>query len=74
MTKYVWGCDKEKIDVYIKRAFKQCHIKLGSSKVPLGLRVEHFRSNLDACCRPSHEHPVYLRRHKIFLDWYSVHG
>ncbi len=35
--------------------------------------IEHLRSNLDACCRCSREHPVYLRRHKICLDWYGVH-
>ncbi len=46
----------------------------GSLEVPPGFRVEHFRSNLDASCRPSHEHPVYLIRHKICLDWYGVHG
>jgi hypothetical protein len=74
MTKSVWGCDKEKIAAYIERAFKQCHNKLGSLEVPPGFKVEHFRSNLDACCRRSCEHPVYLRRHKICLDWYGVHG
>jgi len=74
MMKYVWGCDKEKIVAYIKRAFKQCHSKLGSSEVPQRFRVEHFKSNLDAYCRRSREHPVYLRRHKICLDWYGVHG
>jgi hypothetical protein len=74
MTKSVWGCDKEKTFAYVKRAFKQCHSKLASSKVPPGFRVEHFRSNLDACCRCFHEHPIYLRRHKICLDWYGVHG
>ncbi len=74
MTKFVWGCDKEKIAAYIKRAFKQCHSKLGSSEVPPGFRVEHLKSNLDACCRRSCEHPVYLGRHKICLDWYGVRG
>jgi hypothetical protein len=74
MTKSVWGCDKEKTVAYIKRAFKQCHSKLSSSEVPPRLRVEHFRSNLNACCRRSCEHQVYLRRHKICLDWYGVHG
>ncbi len=38
MTKSVWGCDKEKIVAYIKRAFKQCHNKVTSSEVPLGFR------------------------------------
>ncbi len=74
MTKSVWGCDKEKTAAYIKHAFKQCHSKLGSSEVPPRLRVEHFRSNLNACCWRSCEHLVYLRRHKICLDWYGVHG
>ncbi len=74
MTKFVWGCDKEKTTAYIKRVFEQCHIKLGSSEVLPGFRVEHFRSSLDACCRPSCEHPIYLKRHKICLDWYGVHG
>jgi len=74
MTKSIWGCDKEKIAAYIKRAFKQCHSKLGSLEVPPGFKVEHFRSNLNACCRHSCEHPVYLRRHKICLEWYGVHG
>jgi hypothetical protein len=73
MTKSVWGCDKKKIVAYIKHAFKQCHSKLGSSEVPPGFRVEHFKSNLDACCPRSHEHLIYLRRHKICLDWYGVH-
>jgi hypothetical protein len=73
MTKSVWGCDKENITVYIKRASKQCHSKLGSSEVPPRFRVEHFRSNLNACCWRSCEHPLYLRRHKICLDWYGVH-
>ncbi len=36
--------------------------------------IEHLKSNLDACCRCSREHPVYLRRHKICLDWYGVHA
>jgi len=74
MTEFVWGCDKEKTATYIKHAFKQCHSKLGSLEVPPGFRVEHFKNNLDACCRRSREHPVYLRRHKICLDWYGVHG
>jgi hypothetical protein len=74
MMKFVWGCDKEKTAAYIKRAFKQCHSKRGSSEVPPGFMVEHFRSNLDACCRHSHEHLVYRERHKICLDWYGVHG
>jgi hypothetical protein len=38
MTKSVWGCDKEKTVAYIKRAFKQCHNKVASSKVPPGFR------------------------------------
>jgi hypothetical protein len=74
MTKSVWGCDKEKTTAYIKCVFKQCHSILGSLEVPPRLRVEHFRSNLNACYRHSCDHPVYLRRHKICLDWYGVHG
>ncbi len=38
MTKYVWGCDKEKTVAYIKRAFKQCHSKVASLEVPPGFR------------------------------------
>ncbi len=38
MTKFVWGCDKEKTVAYIKRAFKQYHSNVASSEVPPGFR------------------------------------
>ncbi len=74
ISKSVWGCDKEKIVAYIKRAFKQCHSKLLVQRYHQDSGIEHLRSNLDACCPCFREHPVYLRRHKICLDWYGVHG